>query len=490
MGSEGYEPTGRRISSSTNPQRVIESSKSRSVAFDMGDSVESSAGFGSGLLAFIQSVLFGFALVVVPILVTAVSSTTLIDQDFNFGASFSTAAGIWALAHGASVTISGSLVSIVPLGITLVLVVSAYVSVRRSLMFDIKGVVAYVASYLLFGILLGVVTSSNLDLTLRSTLTSLGIAVVSVALARRKRSDSTPFFAYLTSHTSWLPRWAGVSGLASLIACALLTALAGITTLAWIYLGKDAMFTVLQGWSLDALSGAALGIAQLAFLPNLMLWALGWLSGAGFVIGDGTLISPSEVTLGPLPNLPLLGAIPQSEAPSSFGYVLLALVVLVGVVMAMRLARTDQDFTWWMFFAVPAVSVLSTSVFLALMLWLSSGEIGAGATMWFGVPMWSCVWRVGALLLVPAIITFTLLRDETRSWIQSKRSKSDHVYTEQLSEPQSVPPSSVAVPPFAVKSSGSARSTVPAARQDSVDKEADTAGRSSAGSSTSSGSPN
>lgn len=59
------------------------------------------------------------------------------------------------------------------------------------------------------------------------------------------------------------------------------------------------------------LGGIALTLAQLALLPNLILWTAGWFIGPGFAIGTGSAVSPLGTQLGLVPALPVFGALPQ-----------------------------------------------------------------------------------------------------------------------------------------------------------------------------------
>lgn len=74
--------------------------------------------------------------------------------------------------------------------------------------------------------------------------------------------------------------------------------------------------------------GIAVTIAQLAYLPNLVVWCASWLLGPGFAIGVGTSVSPAATLLGPVPGIPVLGAIPTGDLP--FGFLGLIIPVLVG----------------------------------------------------------------------------------------------------------------------------------------------------------------
>ena len=78
--------------------------------------------------------------------------------------------------------------------------------------------------------------------------------------------------------------------------------------------------------------GIALTIAELALLPNIVIWAASWLLGPGFAIGTGSLVSTGGTLLGPVPGIPLLGALP-TDAPA-LGALWLAVPVLLGFVGA------------------------------------------------------------------------------------------------------------------------------------------------------------
>ncbi|WP_026533177.1 cell division protein PerM [Arthrobacter sp. H41] len=79
-----------------------------------------------------------------------------------------------------------------------------------------------------------------------------------------------------------------------------------------------------------------LTILQLGFLPNLVLWALSWSSGAGFALGTGSALSPFATSVGPLPAFPVLGALPAGDL--EYGYAALAVPVVAGLLAG-----------WWFF---------------------------------------------------------------------------------------------------------------------------------------------
>ena len=61
--------------------------------------------------------------------------------------------------------------------------------------------------------------------------------------------------------------------------------------------------------------GILLLLITLLYLPNFLISILAYISGAGFAIGQGTLISPFSFELGKIPALPILGALPTGRHP-------------------------------------------------------------------------------------------------------------------------------------------------------------------------------
>jgi hypothetical protein len=93
----------------------------------------------------------------------------------------------------------------------------------------------------------------------------------------------------------------------------------------------------------DVLGGAVLTLGELSFLPNLVVWAAAWFIGPGFAIGAGSAVSPLATTLGPVPAIPLLGAIPAGD--TAFGFAGLAVPVLAGFLAGAVTGRGVRDET-------------------------------------------------------------------------------------------------------------------------------------------------
>lgn len=78
---------------------------------------------------------------------------------------------------------------------------------------------------------------------------------------------------------------------------------------------------------------------QALFAPTVMAWAASWWSGAGFLTATDSLHSPAVVGPGPIPPIPLLGAVPET-APGMWVIIApIALGVGLGVVAARSFRR-------------------------------------------------------------------------------------------------------------------------------------------------------
>ena len=73
------------------------------------------------------------------------------------------------------------------------------------------------------------------------------------------------------------------------------------------------------------IGGILLFALTLLYLPNFLISTIAYFVGAGFAVGRETLISPLTFTLGKIPALPILGALPTGRHPL---YLIGAVVVI------------------------------------------------------------------------------------------------------------------------------------------------------------------
>ena len=124
---------------------------------------------------------------------------------------------------------------------------------------------------------------------------------------------------------------------AGLIALLLLVAAAAVL-LTLLLLARFADVVALDE-SLDAgpVGGLVLTCAQLLALPTFVVWALAWIVGAGASLGTGSAIGPFAGSSGPLPALPVLGAVPVD--PPAFAAAVLVLPVVAGFAAVLLVRR-------------------------------------------------------------------------------------------------------------------------------------------------------
>lgn len=149
-----------------------------------------------------------------------------------------------------------------------------------------------------------------------------------------------------------------------------------VTTLA-IVTSYSTIITLYESLHTEVLGGIAVTLGELAFLPNLVIFTASWLIGPGFALGTGSTVSPLGTTLGPIPAIPVLGAVPQGDL--AFGFVgLLAPIIaafLVGAVLGPRLATTFR-LVGRLLVGV-GIGVVG-GVILGLLAWASVGAAGPG----------------------------------------------------------------------------------------------------------------
>jgi hypothetical protein len=130
------------------------------------------------------------------------------------------------------------------------------------------------------------------------------------------------------------------------------------------------------------LGGAALLLlAQLAYLPNAIIWAIAYTLGPGFAFGAGTAVTPTGSVLGAVPAFPMLAALPagpRPEGPAWVPVLVLAMPYLAGLfagVVTVRIAPTPvlEAAPLWGFAAGAAAGALA-----GLAAAFSGGPLGDG----------------------------------------------------------------------------------------------------------------
>ncbi len=187
------------------------------------------------------------------------------------------------------------------------------------------------------------------------------------------------------------------------------------------------MFALMLGWvevlrlyqalSLSFLGGLMLTLGQLAVLPNLIVYGMAWITGAGFSIGAGSFVSPLASQLGPLPALPVFAALPTAGIDRG---IVFAMIPVVAAMIATLLARKSTEKMRWEFassFSAAAVlasfsALVSAALALALA-FLASGSLGPGRFVEVGINPVQVALVIFIEVLVPVfLVSLVVLRPQ------------------------------------------------------------------------------
>lgn len=153
-----------------------------------------------------------------------------------------------------------------------------------------------------------------------------------------------------------------------------------VTTMA-LMLGYGQVIALYESVQAGVLGGIALTAAQLALLPTLVIWAASWLVGPGFAVGAGSTVSPIATTLGPLPSVPVLGALPSE--PSPLGFMTLIVPVLAAFIagLAVRprlVAALDGEPPRWWGLGTAVLAAVVAGGAMGFLAFVGAGAAGPG----------------------------------------------------------------------------------------------------------------
>jgi hypothetical protein len=103
---------------------------------------------------------------------------------------------------------------------------------------------------------------------------------------------------------------------------------------------------VLSGLQLTTGEGTVLALLSLLLVPNATVFSASYLLGPGFTVGAQTLVSPTVVVTGPLPAFPLLAALPDSGPVPGWTVGLVAVPPLAAAIGAALAQRRRPTVRW------------------------------------------------------------------------------------------------------------------------------------------------
>jgi len=182
----------------------------------------------------------------------------------------------------------------------------------------------------------------------------------------------------------WDPRVRGTvaaalkAGVASVMIVLVASSIAVAITLV---AGYAQVIRLYEALHTEVLGGVVVTAGQFAFIPNIVVWAASWFAGPGFALGTGSLVSPLGTSVGPMPAVPILGALPAGDL--AFGLIGLAVPVVAAFLAAAAvrpsLLRAIGDGSRLAWSALVAVGGgLAGGLLLGLLAAASAGAFGPG----------------------------------------------------------------------------------------------------------------
>ncbi|WP_345040787.1 cell division protein PerM [Georgenia daeguensis] len=330
-------------------------------------------GWLRGLVGGVEAAVLSWLTVVVPAIaayVATAAAPALGDADWQTAAR--TGTSLWLLAHGGSVSVAGGAVSLPPLGLTLLSLALVYGANRR-MRLDSYGAGAFAVAGFVLAMLVASVTAGPGPQP-AALLGGAVVAVLGVGAGVRRTGAATP--AWWAGWWARVPGW--VRGGLRAVAWALvgLVALSVAAVAVGTVVGWDRVRMVQDAYVLDPLGTILMTLAQLLYLPTVVVWALAWVAGPGFAVGSGTLFAPGEVLAAPLPAVPLLGALPSPEAPGPQWVVVAP--AIVGVVVGVLLHRRLPQESLARAAGSAVVCALGAALVTAALVQAAAGAVGPG----------------------------------------------------------------------------------------------------------------
>lgn len=340
------------------------------------------------------------------------------------GQALSAGLGAWLLAHGASLSVGEGRADLTPWLVTLLPFFAARWSAGRLVSPDRAGVLrwprigglrrdvagdafAFVASYTVVACVLallarlGGVHVSILGSLFGGALLAL-LAYVLALLAQQPMSAWVPGAAEV--YRERMPVWAQASMRPALWGAVAALAAGVLSVLLIVGLNASRIAMLYRELQPGIVGGAAVTLAQLAYLPTFAVWALAWMAGPGFGIGTGSSVTWAVSTPGLLPLVPVFGALPDpGPLPTwSMAAILVPLSVgaLIGALALRSVASRESGATLVQRAAAAAAACTIAAALLATAAAAASGPLGAARLSHVGVS----VPAVGAALLAELMV--------------------------------------------------------------------------------------
>jgi hypothetical protein len=155
--------------------------------------------------------------------------------------------------------------------------------------------------------------------------------------------------------------------------------------------------------------GIALLTAQLALVPNVMIWAASYALGSGFAVGAGSVVAPAATELGNLPGLPLLGALPEAGPGNPLLLLWLVSGALAGGLAATLMVRSRPGLRFDASSLVGGLAAVLAALVFVVVGWAAGGDLGVTRLTGLGPRMLPLVVMAGTTMGLAGLLTGLVL---------------------------------------------------------------------------------
>lgn len=341
-----------------------------------------------GLLAALWAGCAGLVAIAVPVLLVWVADAR---SGSGAAAALRTAGQAWLVAHGTGLEIPGGTLGLTPLGLLVVpillLLRAAGHSAREAHVTTLRTAGLLAAAIAVpYGVLAAIVSAmaGTTDVHPIAWQALLGGLVVGglgglAGALRAARLGPTVLPA--------LPARAVRLVVATGGALTLVLGAGAVITAGSLLLHLGRARDLAEATAPGKVGGIALLALGLALVPNAAVWGASWLAGPGFAVGVGTAVGPFGTTLGPVPSLPLLAALP-GPVPSWVGVIALLVPLSAGALGGLLVVRRLRAPGYVVACREAALVGPCAGVVAALIGWLSAGPAGGSRLTDLGPSPW------------------------------------------------------------------------------------------------------
>lgn len=330
------------------------------------------------ILTALAMAVVGYAVVALLVSAAALSAP---EEQSGFIAWLTLSGVLWAApAHGVMLTAQTIDYTLLPWGLTAVIVALAYgagswwgriarVRTVPQLFFGVATITIVYAA-IVVGTLLETRTTEWTASWPRVAVQAALIAAIAGGIGARRASGVS---LHIRTH---VPEWSMVTLRAAMAAVAALVGAGALLLIGWLVTSFPDVLQVQGAVDSGVIGGMVLLTVTLAYLPTFVVWAISYLVGAGFSMGSESLVSPFLAVLPTtdVPLIPIVASFPEFAAPWAWLYP--CATVASGLIGGYLIARRGAAEPSLMRLVMALLATTVAALVIAAAAWLASGSLG------------------------------------------------------------------------------------------------------------------